>query len=400
LQWGNAVEHNIYSFDICRAICCIMAITGNLDVPGGNVQPVPPPVIPPHDFARFDAIPNRDGESISSVHSIVPHFPRIPPTFLIRAVLSKEPYQIRAAYIQASDPIMAWASSRETLQALESLDFLCVSELFMSPTAALADLVLPVATHFEFNDIGHYGLPHGYVLTRPKIVDAPPHCWPDMKILNELAKHLGLGEQWWEDSADIVREILSPANMTYREFDELRILKGEQIYHKYKTNGFPTLSGKVELRSDVAVSYGLPAVPVFNGFPEPEDPAFPLLLSSAKNPHYFHSAYRQLSGLRKRVPMPLLTINPRTAQEIGVVDGEPVQLETRQGRITLTAAISDSVDPRVVYAEHGWYFPERPESKLFDCMRSNFNVLTSNERLGQAFGTPNLRAIPCRISKI
>ena len=84
---------------------------------------------------------------------------------------------------------------------------------------------------------------------------------------------------------------------------------------------------------------------------------------------------------------------------IDLEEGQPVQLETRCGRIVLTAAISDAVHPKVVYAEHGWYFPESPETELFDCMGSNLNVLTSNERLGKAYGTPNLRAIPCRISK-
>lgn len=399
VQWGNAIEHSIHSFDTCRAISCLMAITGNLDVPGGNVQPNPPPVVPPPEFAHHHAIPNLDEESISSIHSIVPGFPRIPPAFFNRAVLFGEPYSVRAAYVQASNPVMAWESTPETIRALKSLDFLCVADLFMTPTAALADLVLPVASHFEFNDIGHYGLPHGYLLARPKLVDPPPLCWPDIKILNELAKHLGLENEWWEDSEDILDEVLSPAGITYAQLTESRILWGDKAFHKYKTKGFQTPSGKVELRSDAAASYGLSSVPVFAGFPEPDDSEFPLLLSSAKNPHYFHSAYRQLPGLRKRAPNPLLTVHPETAQMIDLEEGQPVQLETSCGQIILTAAISDAVHPKVVYADYGWYFPERPEAELFDCLRSNVNVLTSNERLGKAFGTPNLKAIPCRISK-
>ena len=69
-----------------------------------------------------------------------------------------------------------------------NLDFIAIADLFMTPTAAMADIVLPVASQFEFNDIGHYGLGHGYILARPKVVDPPEECWPDMKILNELGK--------------------------------------------------------------------------------------------------------------------------------------------------------------------------------------------------------------------
>ena len=70
------------------------------------------------------------------------------------------------------------------------LDFLAVSEIFMKPTAALTDVVLSAATHFEFNDIGHYGLGHGYILACPRVVEPPKKCCPDIKILNELGKTL------------------------------------------------------------------------------------------------------------------------------------------------------------------------------------------------------------------
>ncbi len=400
LEFGNAVEQTVHSFDICRGICCLMAISGNLDVPGGVVQVEPPPVTPVPQLARMDLLPRREEEMISSGESLVRGFPVVPPPFLVRAMLEGRPYPIRGAYIQASNPVMAWASSQETIRALRALDFLCVSEIFMTPTAALADLVLPAATHFEFDDIGHhYGLPHGYVLARPKIVDPPGLCWPDRQILNELAKRLDLGEHWWADSREILDTVLAPAGITYERFVEIRILRGLQVYRKYLSGGFPTPSGKVELCSEAAAAGGLPPVPVFAGFPEPDDPVFPLLLSSAKNPHYFHSAYRQLRGLRKKAPTPLLAINPETAADLNLEEGQSVLVETRHGGVILTATLSDELHPRVVFTEHGWYFPERPQHDLLDCLRSNLNVLTSVGRLGQAFGTPNLRALPCRITK-
>ncbi len=398
LQWGNAIEHTIQTFDVCRALSCLMAITGNLDVPGGNLQPDPHPLLSPRQLGRLDLLPSREQERISGTHPIASVFPGVPPPFFTEAVLSGKPYPVRAAYVQGSNPVMAWAASKETLEALKCLDFLCVSEVFMTPTSALADLVLPVATHFEFNDIGHYRLPHGYVLALPKVVDPPPLCWPDMKILNELAKTLGLGKDWWDDVEQMLGTILSPSQLTYAQFAEKGILQSPTNFYKYRTRGFPTPSGKVELSLTVAGKYGLPSVPVFDGFPEPEDPEFPLLLTSAKSPYYFHSACRQLADLRKKSPLPMVTVHPETAINLSIQTGESAWVETRYGRIILTVKVSDTVHPKVVYSEHGWYFPEEPETTLFDCMRSNYNAATSNERLGQAFGTPNLRALPCRLS--
>ena len=97
----------------------------------------------------------------------------VPPAFFRQAVIEGTPYPVGAAYVQCANPLMAYADSRQTYEALMKLEFLAVSEIFMTPTAALADILLPAATHFEFNDIGHYGLGHGCILARPRVVEPP-----------------------------------------------------------------------------------------------------------------------------------------------------------------------------------------------------------------------------------
>ena len=114
----------------------------------------------------------------------------VPPGLFRKAALEEFPYPIKAAYMQGTNALVTYADSRKTFEALCKLDFIALADIFMTPTASLADIVLPAATHFEFNDIGHYGLGHGYILARPKVVDPPHECWPDIKILNELGKAL------------------------------------------------------------------------------------------------------------------------------------------------------------------------------------------------------------------
>ena len=147
-----------------------------------------------------------------------------------------------------------------TYEALMKLDFLAVADLFMTPTACMADIVLPVATQFEFDDIGHYGLGHGYILARPKIVDPPESCWPDIKILNELGKALTSKEDWYPTAHGLVEAVLSPSGLTFDQFAEKGYLKGPDHFRKYQTDGFRTPSGKVELVLTRAEQYGVEVI--------------------------------------------------------------------------------------------------------------------------------------------
>ncbi|MBW1797609.1 MAG: molybdopterin-dependent oxidoreductase, partial [Deltaproteobacteria bacterium] len=155
IQWGNPIEHNIHTFDITRALTCLMAICGNLDVPGGNVQALDPKVMGLRDFVRADLFPNKWKEMISTAHGVIPRFMTIPSTFFRKAVLEEIPYPVKGFYAMCSNPMLSWVDSRHTYDALMKLDFTAVADLFMTPTAAMADIVLPVASQFEMDDIGH-----------------------------------------------------------------------------------------------------------------------------------------------------------------------------------------------------------------------------------------------------
>jgi anaerobic selenocysteine-containing dehydrogenase len=397
IQWGNPIEHTAHTFDTVRALLCLMAVCGNLDIPGGNVQANEPKILSLGKFVRSDLLPTKRKEMLHAFHHTIPRMMTVPPAYFRKAVLEEKPYPVKAAYFQGANPMLAYADSRMTLSALMKLDFLAVADIFMTPTAALADVVLPAATTFEFNDIGHYGLGHGYLLARPKAVDPPEACWPDLKIINELGKTLTPAEYWYEDYEALLEEVLKPSGLTYEDFLEKGYLKGENRFQKYLEGGFKTSTGKVELLLTQAEKFGLPALPQFSGPPEEEDPGYPLVLTSCKSRYYLHSSYRWVERLRKHRPRPKTEIHPETAEKYGIRDGDEVIVETRNGSIVQVAHLTDSVHPRVVNSAYGWWFPEAAPDTLFGWEKSNFNILTSVEKPGKAFGTPNLKGIGCRI---
>ncbi len=399
IQWGNPIEQNVNNFDTIRALICLMAITGNLDIPGGNVDARDPKIMGLAQFVRADLIPDKRKEMISAHHRVIPRFMTIPPAFLRKAILEEVPYPVRAVYAMCCNPMLAYADSRLTYKALTSLDFLAVSEIFMTPTAALADVVLPAATQYEFNDIGHYGIGHGYILARPGVVDPPEECWPDLKILNEIGKRISLPEHWHEDYNRFVEDLVKPSGLTYSQFCEKGYLKGPEKIKKYEEKGFATPTKKVELLLSTAEQFKLGPLPEFRGLPEEEDSQYPLVLTSAKSRYYLHSSYRWIERLRKLNPRPTVEIHPETAKKYDISEGDEVVIETKYGTIRQFAKLTDGVHPGVACAAHGWWFPEGNPEKQYDWDKSNFNMLTSVGKLGREYGTPNVKGLACRISR-
>lgn len=399
IQWGNAIERDVLTFDAVRSLLCLMSLCGNLDIPGGNVNARDPKIMGLAPFVRADLIPDKRKDMISTHYGIIPRLMTVAPAFFRKAVLEGTPYPVKGYYGMCANPLVGWADSALTFEAFKRLEFVAVADLFMTPTAAMADIVFPVAHQYEMNDIGHYGIGHGMILARPKVVDPPGECWPDMKIMNELGKRISAPDLWHADHEQFLEDIVKPAGLTYRDFVEKGYLKGPAGTRSFEAKGFSTPTGKVELRLSTAEKLRLKPLPEFMEMPEQDDPDYPLLVISAKSRYYLHSSYRWVAKLRERRPHPTLEIHPETAALHGIGEGEDVIIETKYGAITQRVLVTDRVHPRMVCASLGWWFPEAPAETQYDWRKSNFNMLTSIGKLGKEFGTPNMKGLPCRIRR-
>jgi anaerobic selenocysteine-containing dehydrogenase len=154
LQWGNALEHNLNSFQCARALLILMAITGNLEAPAGNVHRAAPPILKPASLIRTKKFPDKKEKIMGTDFRMASKLGFVPSQLVVKAMLTGKPYPIRMMYLQGGNPLLTYANAGETFEALNRLSFLAVSEIFLTPTAQLADIVLPAATNFEFDDIG------------------------------------------------------------------------------------------------------------------------------------------------------------------------------------------------------------------------------------------------------
>jgi anaerobic selenocysteine-containing dehydrogenase len=305
--------------------------------------------------------------------------------------------------IHGSNVLVSWPDSERVYEALRAVEYLLVADLFMTPTAALADIVLPVASWMETDDIANYWLRNGIVSVRQKAVQIG-ECKSDQEIFNELGRRLGYEEEFFSDMASAMNTILEPAGLSWQEFCEVGVLRGPVRYEKYRQRGFSTPSRKYEFVPTRLKDTGADPFPSY--IEPPESPVsrpdlardYPLILvTGIRQPVFFHSEGRQIPVLREKWPEPLLEIHPETAEGLGVRDGQWVQVASPRGEIGLRAKLTLGISPRVVAAPHAWWFPERGEPD-FGWRESNINILTSSDPpYDSRAGSVNIRCLLCRV---
>jgi anaerobic selenocysteine-containing dehydrogenase len=319
-----------------------------------------------------------------------------------------EPYRVRAFLVFGNNTLTTYANASTAYEALMKLDFMICADLFMTPTAELADIVLPAASWPEINQIA--GLPTiaaNVVLANQKAVRTH-ECKSDEEIFVELARRMKL-PVGTEDVEEVLDAQLAGGGLGIT-FDELKQRGFVNIpikYRKYEQSGFRTPTGKIELYSTRLEQFGYSPLPYYVEAPETPISApevakdFPLVLTTGgRISQFFNSEHRQIERLRKAHRDPIAEIHPDTAAKFGISNGDWMWIETRRGRIKQKAKLTTGIDPRVVSAQHAWWFPEKgaPEYGVWD---SNVNLLTDNgPPYDPAMGTYQLRALLCRVTKV
>jgi len=405
IHWGVPTEQTNNCADCTRAITGLMAATGNLDRPGGNVLFVNPPTRTVAEFSRHKDLSKaqRAKRLGGEQYKLGARVAFITPKVAWEAILTEKPYPLKAGLLCGTNPVMTRANAREVYQALDKLEFLAAVDFFMTPTMDLADIFLPAGTWLEQDHVADNWKRHGFVVARQKCVDIG-EAWQDHKIFLELGKKMG--QDWWDTVEDSLDYLLEPSGLSWEEFKKVGYLKGEMVYHKYKERGFSTPTGKVELYSTVLEKWGFDPLPKYTEIPEspvskPELlDRYPYILNAGlRTPTFFHSANRNIPWLREIRPDPIVEVHPDTARENGIEEGEWIYIASPRGRVKQRAKLNDGIDPRVIVAEHGWWYPEiKDPGHGWDI--SNINILTDNahETMDPAMGATNLRVCLCSIS--
>jgi anaerobic selenocysteine-containing dehydrogenase len=421
--WSGVEQHSGATQTV-RAINQLYALTGCLDAPGGNVLFASVPT------NRIDGIellrPEQRAKAIG-----VRQRPLGPARFefvtgedFYTAALEGHPDRARGLVNFGANLVMAHGDSARGRDALAALEFFVHADLFLNPTAELADLVLPVTSAFEAEAL-RVGFEvdaaaQSHVQLRRPVAAPRGEARSDLQIIFALATRLGLGEQFWHGDVEAAwRHQLAPSGVS---LERLRAEpRGVRVpvatrHRKYAelddevSRGFPTPSRKIELYSAQLAEAGYPPLPEFE---EPRlsprsrpDLAerFPLVLTCAKSLWFCETQHRNMASLRKGGRDPQVELHPDTAAARGIGAGDWVRVDTPLGSVRARARLTTNLDPQVVCGQHGWWQPcdelDRPGYPPYGAGSANLNLVLSQRPSDPISGSAPLRASVCDVGRL
>lgn len=403
---ANATTHHTNGVQNQRAIISLVGLTGNYDVPGGNM------VLPfsflhvasagietrEHEFEHprsLEDMPPRIGQDaypawcriIQEGQSV--HIPQ--------QIQSRKPYPIRAMLGFGLNYRM-WPGSDFMEESLKKLDFLVDVDIFMTDTAKLADVVLPACTSFERSELKVY--PQNYAIWTKPAIDPQWDSRSDAEIIFELAKRINPDDKLMHKGYEACIDwILEPTGLSIKTLKkhpagcEVKILS-KPGFRKYEKNGFKTPSGKMEFASTILEETGFDPLPIYQ---EPKlsprstpeiAKKFPLILTTGSRlPMFIHSRTFRLEWTKGLRPDPMVDMNLVDGVNREIAHEDWVRLFTPRGAIKVRANLTERVPPGVVSMYHA--YPE-----------ANVNLLLEPDYLDPISGYPGFKSLLCQVEKI
>jgi len=354
----GGISHWFYGDLTYRAMITLSAICGNIGVHGGGVTI--------YNGALLDAaldLPdwmNPDKKT----------YTYLAPILFCDAVLNSKPFPVKAAWFPVDNFVNQQADTNRVISALKACDFVVVSDVFMTATAQYADIVLPVATQYEREDLlagGNY-----YLQYMPKIIDPLWETKADLDMFAEVAQKMGQGQYFDKTPDEYISLLLSglPSGLTLDTLKSKGVvaLADEDFYTSsfqpithpyvpYYQQHFPTPSGRIEFYVESLIPYNMP-LPIYKE-PIEASPSnslyqkYPLVMITSHTKFRTHTQWNNLPWLREIIPRSFLEIHPTDAQARGISDGDTVNVFNDRGSIQLMARITNGIRPGVVNAYQG-----------------------------------------------
>lgn len=416
---GHGIDAFSAGVQTFRAFHCLVGISGNVDRLGGNRR-----VKKPAGFKDFLQVlhdpafrlPREVHEQTIGAHrfplwsgpeswQMACHNPSV-----MTAILTGAPYPVRGMYVSGVNILVTYPNSHRTAEALRSLDFLVVASDMMTPTAELADIVLPKTTGIEEEDIALQ--PAGPVISYTRAVAAPAgeaRCDLDIAVplVERLAARGAVTRNLfrWRTDEEFIEYLLGDSGITLAGLRERGFAEFPFTLGDFVKRPFPSPTGKVELYSETLAALGLEPLPDFT--PPSSDAVrpevrsrFPLILMTGdREKTYHHSRFREQGWARKVSPDPRLLVHPETAKELALADEQWVRIETpgTRGSCRARVAITDATPAGVVSTGMGWWSPDvaSPDHGAFDI---NINAaVTYDGPWDPVSGSVDTRGIRCRL---
>ncbi len=426
IPWSPITDQQVSSTSAIRLQCILVALTGNLDVKGGHkFNPFNSNVVSDTDMELHDVLPAEQrkkqlgadqypvftyrgmeplGEPMKKTWgrewaNLVGGNYMANPTATFRAMAEEDPYPVKALLSLGNNTLMAYANARQIYKGLMNQELIVVHDHMMTPTAQLADYVLPGDAWLE--------RPSMMVGVSEQAMEPPGECRSVFDFWTQLGRRMGFAEHFpWDSLEDLYDYRLTASGKTFADVVADGVVPTDAYEEKkYEQTGFATPSGKVELYSSVLEGFGFDPLPYYREAAEP-DADYPLsLFVGVRDDEYFQTGHRHVPELRKRAPEPTLFIHPRTAEEHGLTHGAWAYVETTAGRIVHRADLRDQMPEGLVRIPHGWWKPEAVQggdqlAGFWDFCDALLNDDSDPRLMDSEQGIPHLKGVPCKLTPL
>lgn len=348
--WGMGISQHVHGTDNSRCLIALCLLTGQVGRPGTGLHPLRgqnnvqgasdagliPMVFP--DYQRVDGgaralFEEAWGQSLDATPGLT----------VVEIMHAMEAGRIKGLYVMGENPAMSDPDLAHARAALARLEHLVVQDIFLTETAAYADVVLPASAFPE--KTGTFTNTDRRIQLGRQAIDPPGEARQDLWLVEELAIRLGLPWQHRQPAAvfgEMAGLMPSLAGITWDRLERdgsvtypLDPLTGEGQAVIFG-DGFPTLSGKARV---VPVSLVPPD--------EPPDRDYPLLLTTGRVLEHWHTGAmtRRAGALDALEPEPFVALHPRELDRLGLPRGGVVEVSTRRGSIRLQARPDRDVAP-------------------------------------------------------
>ena len=373
ILWGMGVSQHVHGTDNARCLIALALMTGQIGRPGTGLHPLRGqnnvqgasdagliPMMYP-DYQRVDDAAARARWADAWGVPVSRLDPR-PGLTVVEVMHAIEALQVRGMVIMGENPAMSDPDAGRARHALAGLEMLVVQDLFLTETAALADVVLPASAFAE--KTGSFTNTDRTVQLGRQVLAPPGDARLDLWILVEMAARLGLdvsaygavtgdGEAAAARIFDEMRRTMpSIAGITWD-----RLLREGAVTYPCHAEGdpgqpvvfvdrFPTPNGRARF-----VPAGIVAAD------ERPDADYPLVLITGRQLEHWHtgSMTRRSAVLDALEPDPVALLNPHDLAALQLAPGDPVTLESRRGRVTLYARADDSSPAGTVFVAFCWF---------------------------------------------
>ena len=419
---GHGIDAVVGGVQTFRAFHCLLAITGNLDRVGGNRR-----IKRPAGYRNYTDLLHdpayRLPRAVEAQRLGAKDYPLWAgvdgwqkachnPT-VIEAILTGRPYPVRALYVSGVNIAVTYPDTARVIAALNALDFLVVAAHAMNPTAAQADLVLPKTVTLEEEEVSlQPGAPCVSFTAAVQVPRGAARCELDIAVplLDRMEARDAVPKRYlpWRTQREFSRYLVGESGIDFAALQADGFARFDFNVGDFAAQTFKTPSGKVELYSRRMAEAGLDPLPdlpdtLAAAVTAKADPRYPLLLQTGlRERAYHHSRFRDQDWARAISPDPVLRMHPDTAVAQGVAAGDWARISTPAASGTCAAKVATSaqVPPGIVVTGMGWWRPDGAGPD-YGAHEININaVLSYAGPYDSASGSPNSRALACRIEKI